>query len=474
MKSSELFALAVLPLFLGSQVPVSARAGPVPDPISYETDVSTLERLRRLGARSGSLLPAFRVQPADAKKWHASFERGPGRRNFGSKMVYAADRGTAMYCGANHNSPHRLNDVWEFHLAGNTWHLISPPASDYYRLNALHKRKKKVENALRKGKDVEANSLFLEQEYPKRVRAWYQCCEVADGYLQASANGGPVNPRHTWDGVTYDQRTGRMYWAVLDLYHESMARRWAKATGRDPDKAAAGVKPASTMYIFNPAKGRWHRQIGEPPFPRMHGMGGTLVYLPDRDITLWYIAASNRTPNDFAMWSYDASGNRWKRLLGPGKVRYLVHKAKVAPGTELQAAYSQHHGKMVAVQKKGTFIYDVKNNQWSRGADTPGFGHDAHGVFAYDSNADVFLLVSRDGYRSPGPWRVHAYDLESDTWETVKVAGDGVPDDTGKPNWRKYAFAGYYDPKHNVLVLYEGRGARTWIYRHASTRKATE
>ena len=470
MKASDFFAISVLPFFLGSPALGAGDASPAPKPTSYQVDASIMERLRDLGPRSGSQLPPFRVQPTDATKWHRSFKRGPGRRDFGNKMVYAPDRGTALYCGANHNSPHRLNDVWEFHLPGNTWHLISPPASDYYRLNALHQRKKKAQEALRKGKHAEADREFLEQEYPRRVRAWYQCCEVADGYLQAKANGGPVNPRHTWDGVTYDQRTGRIYWAVLDLYHEQMARRWAKATGRDPDKAAAGVKPASTMYMFDPGKGRWQRQTGEPPFPRMHGMGGTLVYLPDRDITLWYIAAANRTPNDFAMWSYDAADNRWERLLGAGAVRHLVLKKKTAPGSELQAAYSPHHGKMVAVWKKGTFIYDVENNRWSRGADTPGFGHDAHGVFDYDSNADAFLLLSRDGHRSSGPWRIHAYDLKTDTWETVDVGGDGIPDDTGRPNWRKNKFAGYYDPKHNALVVYEGRSARTWLYRHAATR----
>jgi hypothetical protein len=443
-------------------------------PDTHAPDPTILQQLASLGPRNAVFLPRFQVQPSDANKWHSSFAKGPGRRDFGNKMVYAADRGTALYCGANHNSPHRLNDVWEFHLAGNTWHLVSPPASNYYPLNALHQRKKKAEKALREGKEVEANRLFLEQEYPRRVRAWYQCCDVEDGYLQAKGNGGPVNPRHTWDGVTYDQRTGQIYWAVLDFYHESMAKRWAKATGRDPDKAVTEIKPASTMYIFDLAKGRWHRQTGEPPFPRMHGMGGTLVYLPDRDVTLWYIAATNRSPNDFGMWRYDASSNRWKELLGPGKVRHLALKAKIAPGSELQAAYSPRHGKIVAVQKKGTFIYDVEKNQWSRGTDTPGFGHDAHGVFAYDSNADAFLLVSRDGYRSAGPWRVHAYDLTNDTWETVEVGGGGVPDDTGKPNWRKYKFAGYYDPQHNALVLYEGRTSRTWIYRHAATRTDTE
>ena len=37
------------------------------------------------------------------------------------------------------------------------------------------------------------------------------------------------------------------------------------------------------MYMFDFLRGRWQRQIGKPPFPRMHGMGGTLVYLPDDD-----------------------------------------------------------------------------------------------------------------------------------------------------------------------------------------------
>jgi len=451
-------------LAANASMPGAARA-------TYDADLAIQETLNALAARSGRMLPRFRVRPSDAERFHSSFKKGPGRRDFSNKMVYAPNRGTALYCGANHNSPHRLNDVWEFHLPGNTWHLISPPASDAYQLKNLLHRKKRAAKAMRQGIDVEANRRFVEEEYSDRVRAWYECCTVEDGYLQAKGNGGPIRPYHTWDGVTYDQRTGRLYWAVLDLNHESMARRWAKITGRDPEKAAKALQPASTMYIFDPSKGRWRRQMGEPPFPRMHGMGGTLVYLPDRDVTLWYVAATNRTPNDFAMWSYDSGSNHWRRLLGDKEVRHLVHTAKVAPGSELQAAYSARHGKLVAVQKKDTFIFDVESNRWSRAAGTPGFGHDAHGVFAYDSNADVFLLVSRDDFRSNGPWRVHAYDLKTNTWETVKVGGEGVPDDTSRKSWLKYKFAGYYDPEQNVLVLYEGRTASTWIYRHAGRRR---
>lgn len=171
------------------------------------------------------------------------------------------------------------------------------------------------------------------------------------------------------------------------------------------------------------------------------------------------------------MWSYDAETNTWKELISHKKLRGMVHSRKLAPGCELQSAYSVKHKKIVSVQAKGTFVYDVPENSWKRVAATPGYGHDSHGVFAYDSNADVFLLVSRSSNRARNePWKLHAYDLKTDKWETVKVKGSPVPDDSKRKAWLKYSFTGYYDAGNNVFSLYEGRYSRTWVYRHAATK----
>ncbi len=351
--------------------------------------------LKTLKAESGLSLGKPRVKPDDASKYHSAFKSGPGVRNFCNKMVYAPDRLTALYCGANHNSPHRLNDAWEYHLGSNTWDLICPPANDYVRMNKYAQNAKRARDNIAKKKDVEKNRAYLDEEYPRLVKKWYGSCTVKDGYFQGKKTGGPINPRHTWDGLAYDHHTGRLYWALLDVHHTAYAKRYALATGLDPEEVASQIKPASTMWIFDPKTAHWTRQMGQPPFPRMHGMGGSLLYLPDRRRTIWYIAAQNRSPNDFGMWSYDAKTNVWEELIGHSALRSMVQKKRIAPGSELQARYSARHGKIVAVLEKGTFIFDVEKNTWSRGPDCPGFGHDAHSVFAYDTKADTFLLVSK-------------------------------------------------------------------------------
>jgi len=246
---------------------------------------------------------------------------------------------------------------------------------------------------------------------------------------------------------------------------KSKTRQYAKLTGQDPEKLVAGLKPSSSLYLYDPAKGRWRRQMGEGPFPFMRGMGGSLLYVPDMKRTVWYCAAQNVTPNDFAMWAYDAKSNKWTNLKPNGgrAIRTLVFTDKVAPTGELQMAYSPRHKKIVAVSKAGTWIYDITANKWSKGCeDKENKAHDAVTVFAYDSNADVFLLLN-----APDRWGskrvLRAYSLAKNKWETITPKGKMF-------ERRKYCGnAGYYDPLHNVFVVY-GSTDRIWAYRHKKAK----
>lgn len=446
---------------------------------SYQNDPKVIAKIEALSERSAVMLPKFKVLPTDAGKYHHALKNGPGRRDYCNKMPYASDRGTAMYCGANHNAPHRLNDVWEFHLGSNTWHLICPPGTDATRLRGMRNKAGKAKKEIAAGKNVEKNKAFLEKEYATYAKKWWSNCTVSDGYLQDKANAGPIQPWHTWDGLTYDDRTKRLYWAVLDSdnfkhpkyrTHINKTKAFAKATGQDPEELVKKLKPGTSMYMYDPAKKRWSKQLGEGPFPIMRAMGATLHYLPDQDVTIWY-ACVGCTPGgyDEGMWSYSAKANKWKNLIPGGKLRGMVYSKTnpTAPGGELQVAYSARHEKLVAVHKTNTFIYDVKGNTWSKAADNPSYGWDSVGVFDYDSKSDVFILVSKAGGRwSAKPWTLCAYDLKTNKWEEVKVSGDQLPQDPPKKAWLAQQHAGYYDPTHNVFVLYCSRISRTWAYRH--------
>ncbi|MFO7900368.1 MAG: hypothetical protein R6V58_15070 [Planctomycetota bacterium] len=430
----------------------SANQAPTP----YENEPAILAMLRELDAGACRFLPPMKTAGEKQKLVHGFAKRGPGVRDYGNSLAYAPDRETAMYCGANHGAPSRLNDVSEYHLGSNTWHLICPPAG------GDHGRVGRARGAIKKGKNVEENKAFLKKWYTEHVK-------VKDGYLQTIANGGPVEPWHTWDGICYDRQAGALMWAVLDTDNTQPDRRvqvgktraCAKYTGQDAEKLVARLKPSSSMYMYDPDKGRWTRQTGEGPFPYMRGMGGSLTYIPDLKKTIWYCAAQNVIPNDFAMWAYDAKTNTWEDLKpNDGKsIREMVYKTGQAPTGEVQMAYSPKDKKLVAVSKAGTWAYDIVKNEWKKMCeDKENKAHDAKTVFVYDSNADIFLFLN-----APDPWGskrvLRSYDLKTNKWTTITPDGKMVT----RPKY--CGTAGYYDPNHNVFVVYNSK-PRVWVYHH--------
>ena len=221
------------------------------------------------------------------------------------------------------------------------------------------------------------------------------------------------------------------------------------------------------MYAYDLVAGRWQKQLGEGPFPIMRGMGGTLHYIPDLDVSIWYACVGN-TPGgyDEGMWAYDAKTNTWKNLISGGEISGLMRNKK-APGEELQVAYNTKHKKLIAVQQEMTFAYDVKSNTWARVADNLGHGMDAHSVFVYDTNSDACLLLSKKGGQwSKEPWQITAYDVANNKWEVAEIKGDQIVQGDPEKGWLAPQYTGYFDEAHKVFVLYNGRNNTTWVYRH--------
>jgi hypothetical protein len=476
MKTALLGALASLACSLAAGGESTA-----PAKLPYKDDPKVITTIKSLKPGQIVKLPTFNILPKDAAKYHYTFKNGPYARDYGNKIPYAPDRQTGMYCGANHGVPHRMNDVWEYHLGSNTWHLICPPGGDWTYWRKLGSHVAKLRKLEKQGKLKDPQKLA--DAIKKSDAYWLKHAEMKDGYVQDKANGGPIQPWHTWDGITYNQKTKQLYWNVLDTQnfkdpkhrnntHVNFVRAYAKRTGQDAEALLKKLKPASSMYAYSQKTKRWKRQQGKGPFPLMRGMGSTIHYIPDIDKTLFYCCVGN-TPGGSTegMWSYDANTNLWKQLIPGGTVRNLVHNKKIAPGEELQVAYSVKDKKLVAVQKHGVFIYDVPANKWSRGKDTEAFAHDAKSTFVYDSNADVFLLLARKGKSvwAQVPLAMYAYTLSKDSWEKIELP---LLDDSKGAKWRRYSnkYAGYYDPHHNVLVLYRGRNV--WIYRHKKAAPA--
>ncbi|MGQ9663463.1 MAG: hypothetical protein ACUVWX_14180 [Kiritimatiellia bacterium] len=421
----------------------------------YQDDPEILRILAALEDNTGVYLPPSRFEGADMDKVEGFSKRGPNVRDYCNKMVYAPERRTALYCGANHGAPSRLNDVSEYHLGANTWCLLAPPVGgDHGRVN-------RSMNEIKLGKNVEKNRAFLKE--------WFEnYCELKDGYLQTKGNGGPVCPWHTWDGCAYDASAGLLLWAVLDTdeIHDDYLKAYAEYTGRNFEELKRQRKPGTGLYLFDPVKAVWRRQMGPDPRPYLRGMGGSLTYIPEWGKTIWYCAAQNVSPNDFAMWAYDARANTWTELKPNGgkPIRNLVHVEKVAPGSEVQMAYSPKHRKIVAVLGKDTFVYDLEANAWSKVCeDEQNKASDSATVFAYDSVSDVFLLLNAP----KGQWNLErelrSFDLKTVKWETLSPKGEMVQ------RLPYCGQAGYFDPLHNVFVVY-GSTERVWVYRYRKAK----
>ncbi len=114
---------------------------------------SIISLLKRIKPASGIQLPEFSIKaPYGGLDAYENFKSyGPGIRDYSMKWVYASDRGSALYAGANHGVPHKFDDVWEYFLGSNTWVLLHAPDTD-------------------------------------------------------------ARPLHTWWGLTYDPKHSRLYW----------------------------------------------------------------------------------------------------------------------------------------------------------------------------------------------------------------------------------------------------------------------
>ncbi len=192
---------------------------------------------------------------------------GPRSRDYSKKMVWAPERRRALFAGANHGAPHRLNDVWEFDLAAMSWILLYAPDNprSYAGL----------------GKD------------PSDV-------VFRDGVLQ-TLRGGPAVIGHTWSGLTYDPRAQRMvFMNTWPIAVDPLIRQ----VGGDPGERFRGPP----LWTFNPRNRSWAILKTAPPWP-FAAVGALLQDVPELDGQIWHM-------NNWqlqATWLLQASG-KWTVL----------------------------------------------------------------------------------------------------------------------------------------------------------------
>jgi len=386
---------------------------PAVEPV-LKPDPKVTAIINGLGDNEAARLPAGHVVGefnALAKRFKLD-KTGPFSRDYCLKMVWMPDRKRAIYMGANHGTPHKINDVWEYDLPSNTWVLLKNP--DYNSRPGFQK----------------TNAKTL----------------IKDG-MAVTESGSPVLAGHVFWGVTYDPNT-RAY---------LMMNKHAGAP-----KGATGLFGGPWLFAFDPYTREWTPRPTKPPHP-FRGFGCSLDYIPDLGKSLWVNGSTWRHPGT---WTYDAKTNTWTELKVAGP------KDKEGR-TEAVTAWDSRNKVLVAAITRRVYHFDIATNTWAKvvdGSDTAHpapFASDYVTPFGYDSANGVCLLAKPAGRRTWNynyrvPCELWAYSPTDRQW--TKLAPIGPP----SPNGNR-APCGYYDPDRNVFVT--TWGTTVWVYRY---KKAAE
>ncbi len=343
---------------------------------------------------------------ATAKRYRLD-KTGPRGRDFTIKMCWAPDRKRALFCGANHGVPHRLNDVWEFDLPSLTWGMLYAPdlPRGYGDL----------------GKDTSD-------------------VEFKDGVL-ITKRGGPAVIAHTWWGLTYDPRHKAL------LFMNTWVTKKKKAVedlGGDPEQLYEGPP----LWAFYPATRTWKPFKAPKPYPRAI-FSGMLEYIPDLGGSIWHA-------NNWQMrstWLHDYKKGTWKDLKANGGGKAFQN---AAPMPEQIGYYDPKRKIIVAHRHFDTHHFDPKKNKWTKvltgdkeDGKTP-YGHDARSVLYHDPLSGHGLLVQ---FQTNTLW---AYDPDKPSWTKLAPQGDPMP--TGRKR------LAYFDPAMNVVVVIHD--TTVWAYRY--------
>lgn len=332
---------------------------------------------------------------------------GPRARNYSIKMVWVPERRRALFTGANHGTPHRLNDVWEFDLLALSWVLLYAPDNprSYSGL----------------GSD-------------------YSDVEFHDGVL-VTKRGGPAVIAHTWWGLTWDPKIRRLLFMNTWVTKEEEAIR---LVGGNPAERYTGPP----LWAFDPQAGKWEFVETRRPWPAAP-FGAMLEYVPELGGSIWHM-------NNWKMrgtWLYRASERSWSNL----RVNRETEDFKAAaPGAELVGYYDPSRRIVVAQRQKETYHFDVARAEWKKVAaaakddESMPYGHDARNPFHYDPVSRQGLLVD---VRGGAVW---SYDPDQVKWTRLQPQGDSMP--------RGERSLVYVDHAANVLVVIDD--TKVWAYRY--------
>ncbi len=375
-------------------------------------DPEVMKIIDGLGDGECAVLPRFKVAGDlndEARRWKLD-KNGPGSRDYCIKMAWMPERNRAIFYGANHGAPHRLNDVWEYDLPSNTWYCLYGPD-------------RSKGNNPDDWADVDRES-----------------DETKTGIIRTK-RGGPAIVPHTWWNMTYDPGLKAMLtpcsWSMSDKQLFTLLQKG---------------KHKPPLWAFYPEKKRWEPITGATGDLPGYENARQMEYVPELGATVWTQSGG--------MYLYDSKANTWKKL-GSSKdygkdlssreaVMGYVPERKVLVAHNLFGKGAPSKG----YEGSRTCEYSVAENKWKTtfsgtGPENPPAGYDAVTNFTYDPVGKVCLMWDASWTKS-----LWAYDPATFQW--TKLAPKGPPPPGGRD-----AKLAYYDVDRNVLVV-----NGSWAYRH--------
>ncbi len=415
-------------------------AGKGPGPVKPELppDPAVMKILDALGENQSALLPPLKTHgefSADQKQWRHD-KVGPTRRDYCLKWVWEADRGRAAFCGGNAGVPHKLNDVWEYDLASNTWVLLWEPDPDTNRVRHMK---------------------------PEEAKAYLDSFVTVDketGEIMTK-RGAPFDPVHTWWGLTYDPELHAVLW-VMGNHHLH-----DKFMGMHPELQAdykLGGFHKMRMWAYYPYEHRWQFMPVPADMPELHKTGAAILeYIPELKGSLWYASTFMQTA---VFRSNDRSWGSFTKL-APNSQTWA--KMTDFPAMEAVAAYDSASKVLVACRggdkvrdaliPTKTYHYHPETNKWEKVGEIeagPAAADNKTGM-TYDSATGQCYIV--------GNGELWSYRVADRKWQKL------VPD--GPPAPSRFQLLSCYNPRFNVLMADAGSG-QIWVYRGRKAKDARQ
>jgi RNA polymerase sigma factor (sigma-70 family) len=388
---------------------LAARA-PSAFPVKLIADPEVSRILESLDAGQSAYLPPIRTAGDinEVARKYGLDRTGPRGRNYTVKMVWMANRKRAIYAGANHARPHRLNDVWEYDLPSNTWVCLYGP-----------------------------------DDLGSGGSAWSGVRNEA-GVLRTARGGPAIIGNGEWQTTYVPELKAMIFHSNWSIYGKKKRAKYISKSEHQP-----------ALWQFSPSKREWQPIRCRDPKPR----GGPAIYLDYIGSIgrMAWISTRSRSPG---MWLYDPVENDFEKLFSGDsfKPRNNPH----VPPSDGVAVYCRDRDVLVVCSrdKAGgvTVHYDVKSRKWLKTSSGPGTppGHMSFTPCGYDTVGRMVLLYDQ---KSTIFW---SYSPEQMKWSKIAPIAGPPP-----PSGRSKVF-GYYDEARNVFVLCQNE--KVWGYRHRRRR----